>query len=434
MRKPNQLLENDRVAVIGGGLAGLACASYLDRLGIGYTIFEASDRLGGKLRTDHIDGMTLDRGFQVYLEGYPEGRKLLDYASLGLQKLYPGIYVTPGVGGTRLLSDPRRVPGSYRELIRHTSPTISDLLAILRVLLLSRGSNSPPRGDLGHFIARLFRESGVRREILEPLFAALTGSRELDCEVQFAYFLGQMLWREAASLPVGGMEAIPNQIASGLRGTIRLGSAVERVESGKLHLLEGEALAAEHIVVCTDARIAKELGANNIADVPYHSVSSLYFRCAESPLGHPSVVVPRKALGPILTVAVVNDIAPGYLAEEGALISISATPPRPGQGDSEHVSEIEEELRAIFGAQISTWEMVRHEVIHNAFPTIYQRRVLPYSDPRSAKGVYLAGDYLASPSINGALYSGRLAAMAVADSVLGNGGRFDPRLQERARS
>ena len=59
-----------RTAIIGGGLAGLACAHALQARGAEWTLFEASDAVGGRVRTDMVDGFRLDRGFQVYLTGY----------------------------------------------------------------------------------------------------------------------------------------------------------------------------------------------------------------------------------------------------------------------------------------------------------------------------------------------------------------------------
>ena len=55
------------VAIVGAGLAGLACAQDLTRAGVECTVLEASDGVGGRVRTDAIDGYLLDRGFQILL-------------------------------------------------------------------------------------------------------------------------------------------------------------------------------------------------------------------------------------------------------------------------------------------------------------------------------------------------------------------------------
>ena len=70
--------------VVGAGLAGLACARTLVRAGRQVLVVEAADRVGGRVATDTVDGFRIDRGFQVYLDAYPEGRRQLDLAALGL--------------------------------------------------------------------------------------------------------------------------------------------------------------------------------------------------------------------------------------------------------------------------------------------------------------------------------------------------------------
>jgi len=81
------------VLIVGAGLAGLCYARRLGELGIPYQILEASDDVGGRVRTDRVDGFLLDRGVQVLLTAYPEARRVLDYTSLDLRPFYPGALV-----------------------------------------------------------------------------------------------------------------------------------------------------------------------------------------------------------------------------------------------------------------------------------------------------------------------------------------------------
>jgi phytoene dehydrogenase-like protein len=77
-----------RVLIVGGGLAGLACAVRLHEAGAQPLILEASDDVGGRVRTDVVDGFRLDRGFQVFLDAYPEAGKLLNLPRLDLRQLH----------------------------------------------------------------------------------------------------------------------------------------------------------------------------------------------------------------------------------------------------------------------------------------------------------------------------------------------------------
>ena len=102
-------MNKPEVLIVGGGLAGLACAMHLQKSGVSFQILEASERVGGRVRTDVIDGFRLDRGFQVLLTAYPEAQKILDYDRLQLHKFDPGALIYDG-GKFRHFVDPWRRP------------------------------------------------------------------------------------------------------------------------------------------------------------------------------------------------------------------------------------------------------------------------------------------------------------------------------------
>jgi phytoene dehydrogenase-like protein len=85
--------STEPVLIVGAGMAGLSCAVHLNRAGIPFRIYEASDEVGGRVRTDPVDGFLLDRGFQVYLDTYPETGNLLDLEALDLRPFEPGALV-----------------------------------------------------------------------------------------------------------------------------------------------------------------------------------------------------------------------------------------------------------------------------------------------------------------------------------------------------
>jgi len=78
-------MSDSDILIIGGGLAGLCCALRLHQSGVSFQILEASDGVGGRVRTDKVEGFLFDRGFQVLLTAYPEARRVLDYDALSLR-------------------------------------------------------------------------------------------------------------------------------------------------------------------------------------------------------------------------------------------------------------------------------------------------------------------------------------------------------------
>src|SRR5918912_2210354 len=101
--------EPAEVVVVGAGLAGLACARRLAASGVAVTVLEADDGVGGRMRTDVVDGFRCDRGFQLLNPAYPEARRVLDLQALHLRPLPAGVVVALGEH-PRLLTEPRRTP------------------------------------------------------------------------------------------------------------------------------------------------------------------------------------------------------------------------------------------------------------------------------------------------------------------------------------
>ncbi|MFI1825636.1 FAD-dependent oxidoreductase [Streptomyces sp. NPDC020412] len=102
--------------VVGAGLAGLACAQDLCRAGWRVTLLEASDGVGGRMRTDRKDGFLLDRGFQVFNTSYPQVKRRLDLKSLRLRPFTAGFIVHTPNGPVRV-ADPTREPGAVGALL-----------------------------------------------------------------------------------------------------------------------------------------------------------------------------------------------------------------------------------------------------------------------------------------------------------------------------
>src|SRR4051794_30875830 len=120
------------VIVAGGGLAGLACARFLHQRGLDVKLLEASDAVGGRVRTDSVDGFLLDRGFQVLLTAYPEARRLLNYQSLKLRTFSPGALIRMD-GKFHRISDPFRQPWTLPATHFSAVGNLKDKLRIARL-------------------------------------------------------------------------------------------------------------------------------------------------------------------------------------------------------------------------------------------------------------------------------------------------------------
>ena len=403
----------NRVVIVGAGLAGLACAIRLNGQGQQVLLLESSDRVGGRLRTEKVQGFLLDRGFQVFLNAYPEARKLLDIESLDLRAFRPGALVFKG-GKLHRLMDVFRCPGHALSTAFQPIGTLKDKLLVGKMRLQSLWPRSSPQTEDGLTTEEYLRNYGFSPGMIDEFFRAFYGGifleRELRTSSQMFRFTFRMFSLGKATLPARGMEAIPRQLANRLpQDAIRLNCPVTAVKPGKVTLASGEDLRAKHVVIATDAEITSRL-APSPGERPkkWRSVVGLYFSAPRSPLGEPIIALNGEGTGLVNNVCAVSDVAPGYAPRGRALISVSVL----GLPDHEKLEEeVRNELRNWFGSQVDRWEHIRSDRIQRALPEQPPGRG-PCNSPgyRERGGIIVCGDHCTSASIEGALISGLRAA------------------------
>jgi phytoene dehydrogenase-like protein len=270
------------VYVVGAGLAGLRCARRLHEKGVAVTVLEASDGVGGRVRTDRVDDFLLDRGFQVLLTAYPEAREALDYRELELHPFYPGAMVRTG-GKLVTVADPfrRRWDG-----LRTALAPVGSLGDKLKVAKLRRRVTS---GSLEELFARpetTTREAlaaeGFSEVIVDrffrPLFGGVLLDRELGTSSRMFEFVYRMFALGDVALPTRGMGAIGEQLAGGLPpDCVRLRQRVTAVGDGGLTLADGQRLPARAVVVATDGPTASQLVGGEPPAPGSVAASCLYF-------------------------------------------------------------------------------------------------------------------------------------------------------------
>jgi Flavin containing amine oxidoreductase len=252
------------VFVVGAGLAGLRCARRLHERGVAATVLEAGDGVGGRVRTDRVDGFLLDRGFQVLLTASPEARAALDYRELELHPFYPGVLVHARDRFVTVADPFRRRWDGLRTLLAPVGGAGDKLKLVSLRRRVAAGSLEElfarPETSTGEALARDgFSEEMVER-LLRPLFGGLLLDRELGASSRMFEFVCRMLALGDAAIPTRGMGAIPEQLANGLPpGCVRLGQKVTEVGDGGLTLAGGERLQARAVVVATDGPTAAAL-------------------------------------------------------------------------------------------------------------------------------------------------------------------------------
>ncbi|MCU0261520.1 MAG: FAD-dependent oxidoreductase [Ilumatobacteraceae bacterium] len=397
------------VVVVGAGLAGLACATTLHAAGVDTTVLEASDGVGGRVRTDAVDGFLLDRGFQVVLTAYPELHRQLDVAALDLRTFRPGAAVWRD-GRASVVADPFRDPA---HLVQTALAPVGSPLDKARIAKLRHDLQRVHPVDLlrGPDVATAesLRTRGFSDTMVRRFFRPLVGGIQLDPELRSSRRMFDIVFRMLAdgdsAVPAAGMGAIPAQLAARLpAGSIRLGERVQSVAPDGVVSTGAGRVAASAVVVATEGPAASHLlGLPLVASRP---VSCVYFAARmPPPVDGRYVVLDGTGDGPVLNVAVMSAVAPEYAPPGHHLVAAAL----PGVVGDDVAELARAQLRRWWGAMVDGWEHLRTYRIPHGQPD-QSPPFRPVRRVALGDGLFVCGDHRDTASIQGALHSGRRCA------------------------
>lgn len=414
------MLKTD-VLIIGGGMAGLTAALHLHRQGLTVQLLEATDRVGGRIKTDIVEGFRLDHGFQILLTEYPEAKELLDYEALELKKFLPGALILAEEGKIREIGDPTRWPGSLLSTAFGPVGTVADKMKAIAL-----------RTELGNTsIEEIFeREEKTTAEILveygfsesiigqflRPFMAGVFLENELSTSRRMFDFTFKMFAEGDVAIPAKGMEQIPIQLANQLpAGTILTNKRVEKIEGNKVITTSGEEFEARKILVATEAiGLAGTLRPNT--KVAYHSTINLYFAARKAPTDK-AVIVLQTTGGLINNLCVLSNVSPDYAPEGEVLISVALVG-LPGHNDETLVQQVLTELEPWYGEEVQHWEHLKTYRVKYALPNDDAvKNDIPKINLQIDNDVFICGDHLLNGSLNAAIKTGRLAAELIAEKL-----------------
>lgn len=404
------MTSSDPVVVVGAGLAGLACAQRLSRAGVEVVVLEASDAVGGRVRTDVVDGFRCDRGFQLLNPAYPVLEHVVDVAELDLHAFQAGVVVAHA-GRQAILADPRRVPARLPQTV--TAP-LGSLLDKLRFAAWAAASLQPvsrllrrPDRTLAESLDRAAVTGVLRTGVVEPFLAGVLAEWEGTTSANFAALLLRSFVLGSPAVPSLGMGRLPELVAASLpAGTVRLGTAVARVQADAVDTDDGS-VPARAVVVATDPDTAGSL--TGLATPAMKSLTTFWHTAAEPPTRRRLLHLDADRRGPVVNTAVMTSVAPSY-APAGRPLVATTVVGADGTGAAERAAR--EHAGLIYGVDTSRWELVTTHVVAAALPR--QPPPLDARQPvRTPDGVFVAGDHRDTASIQGALVSGRRAAAAL---------------------
>ncbi|MFE1250175.1 NAD(P)/FAD-dependent oxidoreductase [Streptomyces sp. NPDC058735] len=404
------------VVVVGAGVAGLACARDLAVAGLGVTVLEAGDAVGGRMRTDRVDGFTVDRGFQVVNPAYPQLRRRLPARFLEPRAFLPGVLVHTGDRPV-LLADPRRRPDTVASLLSGRLARPRDVAAL--AVLGARDGLGPARAlkhAPEHTTRTALAEAGFSDGFVEGFFRPFVSGVFLEDALETSSRVFHLVWRSmlrgSLCLPALGVQSVPRALAAALPdGTVQLGTPVERLAGRGVITADGAEIEARAVVVATGADAATTLLPG--LGVPAHRTVTTYYHVApRSPIGRPVLLVDTRRR--VLNTCVLSDVAPEYAPRGGALVATSVL----GGDDGSVRTAVTGALSEMYGTDATAWDLLTVRTVHGALPAMPPP--WPLTRPcRTAPGRYVCGDHRATGSVQGALASGARAAREVLRDLAG---------------
>ena len=381
------------VLIVGGGLAGLSAAIHLEAAGVEVTVIESSDRAGGRVASDVIDGFICDRGFQLINAQYPALQELNVISEFDFIEAPRVIEVSLG-DRRHVIGDPRQVPWTA---LNKATGTIPEKIKLLRFI----ASRPKP----GQSIGQALRNTGTCYErVLRPFLQGVFLTDPDNVDALYGHSIIKSFVSGRPGVPRSGVGELSKALAKRV-GNIVYETRVDGIEQRSVHTNNGT-YTANKILIATDATTATQL--LGLTEVPRMAGCITWYHAdAVNPSGSGRLVVDGQRRGPIINSVVMSDISLSYAPANQHLISTTTDL-------NVTESDVRRHLAILWGVDTYAWQFIAKYEIPAALPIHNVGRALSQS-MKISDHHFVAGDHRTVPSQQGALFSGRLAAQLILD-------------------
>lgn len=381
------------VLIVGAGLAGLSAAIHLEAAGVEVIVIESSDRAGGRVASDVIDGFICDRGFQLINARYPALQELNVLEELDFIEAPRVIEVSLG-DRRHAIGDPRQVP--WTALDKATG-TISEKFALLRFIA--------GKATAGQSIGQALRNTGTCYEsVLRPFLQGVFLTDPANVDALYGHSIIKSFVNGRPGVPSNGVGELSQALARRVSNIV-YNTRVDGLDLTSVNTNNGS-YTADKILIATDATTATQL--LGLTEVPRMAgCITWYHAVAQNPSGTGRLVVDGQKRGPIINSVVMSDISSNYAPQNQNLVSTTTDL-------NVTESDVRRHLAIVWGTSTHEWQFIAKYEIPAALPIHNVGRALSQS-MKINNHHFVAGDHRTVPSQQGALFSGHLAAQLILD-------------------
>lgn len=412
--------QDYKIHIIGAGLSGLIAAKVLEDNGYKPLIIEATDRVGGRVKTDLVNGYQLDHGFQVLLTAYPSAQKYLNFEALDLQRFLPGATIFSN-GKQKTIGDPLRHISLLFPTLFSGIGTFSDKFKILKLnSLLKKTSLSEIFAKAEKTTFQYLSDFGFSEDMIsqffKPFFSGIFLEPNLETSSRMFEFVYKMFGQGFAALPKAGMEAIPKQLKANLKhATFQFNTKVKSVQDDKIILEDGTELESDFTIIATEA--SKFITNLKNQETEWKSCDTLYFETNTRTIAKPFIgliAAPDALINNIFYLTSIASKSTG----KNELLSVTVVKEH-GLSSEALKTRVQKELQDYCG--IEAYTFIKHYAIPKALPKLdgLQYEMSP-TETKLTNRIYLAGDTQLNGSLNAAMISGEKAALNVVQTLKSN--------------
>ncbi|MEN9363118.1 MAG: Protoporphyrinogen oxidase [Bacteroidota bacterium] len=398
------------IVIIGAGISGLQAARLLENQGINYVLIEKSQKIGGRVQTEMVDGYVLDHGFQVLQTAYPEVQRSLDLKKLDLSYFGSGAYVY-SEGQFQPFLNPFKKPFDFMASLGSGLVSVKDLLGLGYVWFRLQGdlrALDDSKETVGELIDRLGFSKKFKNLFLRPFMSGVLLDAHLSQPASLFYFYMKQFMEGDAAIPTQGMGAIASQLADTIPPEkIRLGVSVRAISDGYVELTDGKPLEFSQVILATEADAAASFMGLSLTEEEPLASETFYFR-AQGDLT-PYLYLMPEGSSPLLHFSCLSVWNAPFSTKGDCVISATALT----------IGISSDEIKAILadrlGRKLSDFSFIKSFAIPKSLWRVSDFHALKTEAVR--RNIVLAGDYTQFPSLQAALSSGRLAAETVMEKV-----------------